>query len=111
MLMYCLKCRKNTKSKNRKFARTKNGRIMLSSKCEVCNSKKLKFIKEQETSESLSGLGERETLIKMILKITQLYPNCNYLVDDHMITAYSCAICVSFHTNHFLTALYMLYSH
>ena len=29
MLSYCLKCRKNTESKNPKFARTKNGRIML----------------------------------------------------------------------------------
>ena len=29
MLSYCLKCRKNTKSKIPKAARTKNGRIML----------------------------------------------------------------------------------
>ena len=29
MLSYCLKCRKNTKSKNPKAGRTKNGRIML----------------------------------------------------------------------------------
>ena len=29
MLSYCLKCRKNTESKNPKVARTKNGRIML----------------------------------------------------------------------------------
>ena len=29
MLSYCLKCRKNTESKNWKVARTKNGRIML----------------------------------------------------------------------------------
>ena len=42
---YCLKCRKNTKSKNPKVGRTKNGRIMLLSKCAVCDSKKLKFIK------------------------------------------------------------------
>ena len=28
MLPYCLKCRKNTKSKNPKVARTKNGREM-----------------------------------------------------------------------------------
>ena len=32
MLSYCLKCRKNTESKNPKAVRTKNGRIMLSSK-------------------------------------------------------------------------------
>ena len=47
MLCYCLKCRKNTESKNPKFVRTKNGKVMLLSKCAVCNSKKLKFLKEQ----------------------------------------------------------------
>ena len=46
MLSYCLKCRKSTDSKNKKIARTKNGRIMLLSKCVVCDSKKSKFIKE-----------------------------------------------------------------
>ena len=39
MLSYCLKCWKNTESKNLKVVRTKNGRIMLLSKCEMCNSK------------------------------------------------------------------------
>ena len=39
MLSYCLKCRKNTESKNPKVARTKNGRIMLLSKRVVCDSK------------------------------------------------------------------------
>ena len=29
MLSYCLKCRKNTESKNPKVARKKNGRMML----------------------------------------------------------------------------------
>ena len=33
MLSYCLKCRKNTESKNPKVARTKNERIMLLSIC------------------------------------------------------------------------------
>ena len=50
MLSYFLKCRKNTKSKNPKVVRTKNGRIMLLSKCSMCNSKKSKFLKEQEAS-------------------------------------------------------------
>ena len=43
-------CRKNRESKTPKFLRTKNGRIMLLSKCEVCDSKKPKFIREQEAS-------------------------------------------------------------
>ena len=48
MFPYCLKCRKNTECKNPKAAKTKNGRIMLLSKCAVCNSKKSKFLKQQE---------------------------------------------------------------
>ena len=40
MLSYCLKCRKNTETKNPKVARTKNGRIILLSKCTVCDSER-----------------------------------------------------------------------
>ena len=61
MLLHCLKFRKNTESYNLKVARTKNGRIMLLSKCAVCDSKKLKFITEQEASGSLSSLGIKNT--------------------------------------------------
>ena len=60
MLSYCFKCRKNTESKNPKVV---NGRIIFSSKYEVCNSKKSKFIKEQEASGLLSSLGVK-TLLK-----------------------------------------------
>ena len=57
MLLYCLKCRKNTESKNPKVARTKKRRVMLLSKFAVCDSKKSKFIKQQEASGLLSSLG------------------------------------------------------
>ena len=40
LLTYCLKCRKNTESKNPKVVSTKNRRIMLLCKCSVRNSKK-----------------------------------------------------------------------
>ena len=43
MLSFCLKCRKNTGSKNPKAVSTKNGRIVLLSKCAVCDSKKIKI--------------------------------------------------------------------
>ena len=56
MLSYCLKCRKNTETKNPKVAKTKNRRIMLLSKCAVCDSKISKFIKEQEARGLLSKL-------------------------------------------------------
>ena len=47
MLSY-VKCRKNTESKNPKVVKTKNGRIMLLSKCAVCNSKKSSFINKEK---------------------------------------------------------------
>ena len=56
MLSYCLKCRKNAAGKNLKVVRTKNGRIMLLSRCSVLNSKKSKFLKEQEARGVLSNL-------------------------------------------------------
>ena len=40
---------------------------MLLSKCAVCDSKKLKFIKEQEASGLLSSLGKKITLSKILL--------------------------------------------
>ena len=36
--------------------KTKNDKTVLSSKCVVCNSKELRFMKEQETKELLSSL-------------------------------------------------------
>ena len=54
-----MKCRKNTESKTPEVVKTKNGRIMLLLKCSVCNSKKLKILKEQEARGLLSSLGIR----------------------------------------------------
>ena len=50
MLLYCFKCKKIV-------ARTKNRTIMLLSKCAVCDSKKSKFIGQQEARGLLSSLG------------------------------------------------------
>ena len=35
MLSYCLKCRKNTESKDPEVARTKNGRVMQDVQCVI----------------------------------------------------------------------------
>ena len=67
MLSYCLKCRKNTESKNPKNVKSKNGRILLLSICAVYEIKKAKFIKDQEASGSLSDLGIRTSLSKIPL--------------------------------------------
>ena len=50
MLLYFLKCRENTGGKNPKFVKSKNERIMFLSNCALCDSKKSRFIKEQEGS-------------------------------------------------------------
>ena len=67
MLTYCLKCKNNTKNKDAKVIKTKNGRLMLSSKCAVCGSKKSKFMKEQEAKGLLSNLGIKTPLSKIPL--------------------------------------------
>ena len=67
LLYYCLKCRKNTESINPKVAKTKNGRIIVLSKCAVFDSEKSKFIKEQEASGLLSSLGIKKSLNKILL--------------------------------------------
>ena len=48
MSTYCLKCKKNSKNIDAKMLKTRNGRLMLSSKCAVCGSKKSRFMKKQE---------------------------------------------------------------
>ena len=65
MLTYCLKCKENTKNVDTKMKKTKNGRLMLLSKCAVCGSKKSRFIKEQKAKGLLSSLGIRTPLNKI----------------------------------------------
>ena len=71
MLSYCLKCRKNTESKNPKVARSKNGRTILLSKCAMCDSKKSKFIKQLEAS-GLSSNLEIKTSVSKIPSVVRL---------------------------------------
>ena len=48
MNSYCLSCKKDTKNINPKIVPTKNNKLMMLSKCAICNNKKSRFIKEQE---------------------------------------------------------------
>ena len=50
-----MKCRKNTESKNPNVVKKNNKRVMLLSKCEKCQGKKSKFIKEKEAGKLLSS--------------------------------------------------------
>ena len=73
MLLYCLKSRKNTESKNQKVVKIKHGRIMLLSKYAVCDSKKSTFVKEQEVIGLLSILGVKTSLSKIRLVVPLLF--------------------------------------
>ena len=67
MLSYHLKCKKNAEIKNLKVVKTKNWTTMLLSKCEVCDSKKSRFVKEQEASGLISSLEIKAPLSKILL--------------------------------------------
>ena len=65
MKSYWLKCRKNTENINPKVSKKSNGRTMVLSKCAICDSKKSRFIKNQEAKGLLSNLGVRTPLSKV----------------------------------------------
>ena len=64
IVSYCLKCKKNTESINPKVSKTSNGKTIILSKCAVCDSKKSKFVKEQQVKGLLSNLGIKTPLNK-----------------------------------------------
>ena len=47
--------------------KTKNGRLILSSKCVICGSKKSRFMNQQEPKRLLSNLGIKTPLSKITL--------------------------------------------
>ena len=65
MKSYCLKCRKYSENINPRVSKTSNGRAMLLSKCSMCNSKKSRFIKDQEAKGLLNNLDVRTPLSKL----------------------------------------------
>ena len=67
VLTYCLKSKRNTEKKECKMIKTKNGRVILSSKCAICGSKKSRFMKEQEAKGLLTNFGIRIPLSKIPL--------------------------------------------
>ena len=67
MKTYCVKCRKNTENLNSKIFKTKNGRLLMQSKCTNCGIKKSSFVKEQEAKGLLNNLGIKTPLNKIPL--------------------------------------------
>ena len=56
-----------------KYRKQKYKRIMLLSKCAVCDSKKSKFIKEREASRLLNSLEIKTSLSKIPLVVPLLF--------------------------------------
>ena len=67
MKTYCVKCKKYTENLNSKTFKTKNGRLLMQSKCTDCGIKKSRFVKEQEAKSLLSNLGIKTPLSKIPL--------------------------------------------
>ena len=65
MKTYCLKCKKDTDNIDPKMFITKNNRLLIQSKCSVCNNKKSRFIKEQDAKGLLINLGIKTPLNKI----------------------------------------------
>ena len=65
MKSYYLKCRKSTDNINPRVSNTSNGRTMVLSKCAICDSKKSRFIKNQEVKGLLGNLGIQTPLSRV----------------------------------------------
>ena len=55
-------CRENIENSNSKIFKTKNGRLIMQSKCADCGIKKSRFVKEQEAKGLLSSLGLKNAI-------------------------------------------------
>ena len=53
MKTYCVKCRKNTENLNSKIFKTKNGRLLMQSKCTDCEIKKSSFVKKTRSKRTI----------------------------------------------------------
>ena len=67
MSSYCLKCKKNTESIDRRVSKNNNGKALSLSKCAICGSKKSTSIKTQQISGILRNLGLKTLLNKIPL--------------------------------------------
>ena len=72
MLTRCLKRKKKIENMNSKVLKTKNGRSMLLIKFAICDSKKPRFVKEQEAKRLLSSLVIKTSLSNIPLLVNIL---------------------------------------
>ena len=64
---YCLKCKKQTKDLNSKGFITKNKKYIVKSICNICKSKKSKFISKQQAQGFLSDLFSKIPILNKII--------------------------------------------
>ena len=67
MNAYCLKCKKPAKDLNSKGFITKNKRYIVKSICNVCKSKKSKFVSKQDALGFLSQLFSKIPILNEII--------------------------------------------
>ena len=67
MVLYCLRCKKNTENINSRVSKTSNNKTMLLAKYAICGRKKSRLIKEKEASGLLSSLVLKTPLNKITL--------------------------------------------
>ena len=67
MNTYCLKCKKQTKDLNSKGFITKNKKYIVKSICNICKSKKSKFISKQDAQGFLSDLFSKIPILNKII--------------------------------------------
>ena len=64
---YYLNCRRKTKNINSKGFVTKNKKYLVKSLCNVCKSKKSKFVSKQDASGFLSDLFSKISILNKII--------------------------------------------
>ena len=64
---YCLKCKRETKNINSKGFVTKNKKYLVKSLCNVCKSKKSKFVSKQEAQGFLSQFFSKIPILHKII--------------------------------------------
>ena len=64
---HCLKCKRKTKYINSKGFATKNKKYLVKSACNICKSKKSKFISKQHAEGFLSQLFSKIPILNKII--------------------------------------------
>ena len=67
MNTYCLKCKRQTKDLNSKAFVTKNKKYIVKSTCNICKSKKSKFLSKQQAQGFLSDLFGKIPILNKII--------------------------------------------